>query len=325
MMFGFEVWRYGVLCVACAVLSASAPAAAQGEARSASSPIARDLFERGKERWASGNYEEAAALLAASHHQAARAGTLLLLADTYERLGRLHSAREAFQRAAALARASGDDTLEYRASTREAALVPRLPQLEIRVPRPMPRGLVVTLNGAEVPAEQLNTPLEKDAGHYQVDARALGYRAFSVQLSLSNDGPSPRSAQVIAVLLAPDGEETAPEPDEPAAARRELGWWVGGAGGAVLLASVVTLVVAVNENQSSEEACGLAGGAAWDDPNACSQSGVDSRNQARLLANLATVGGVLGLAGVGAGVALHLSAGSADEPASASVSWSAAF
>jgi hypothetical protein len=193
------------------------------------------------------------------------------------------------------------------------------------VPRPVPRGLVVTLNGAEVPAAQLNARVEMDAGNYQIDARALGYRPFSVQLSLSNDGPSPRAAQVIVVLLAPDGEETAPEPDEPTAARQKLAWWVGGTGGAVLLASVMTMIVAVNEHQSSEEACGLAGGAVWDDPNACSQSGVDQRNQARLLANLATVGGVLGLAGIGTGVALHLSAGSADEPTSARVSWSATF
>jgi hypothetical protein len=324
-MLGFLVRGYCAIGVACAVLSASTPAVAQRNGVSTNGQIARDLFERGKEKWASGNYEEAAALLAASHHQAARAGTLLLLADAYERLGRLHSARQAFQQAAAVARSSGDDELEYRASTREAALVPRLPQLEIRVPRPAPRSLVVTLNGAEVPAAQLNARAEMDAGNYRLEARALGYRPFSMQLSLSNDGPSPRAAQVIVVLLEPDGAETAPEPDEPAAARRELAWWVGGAGGAVVLASVVTMIVAVNENQSSEETCGLAGGAVWDDPNACSPSGVDQRNQARLLANLATVGGVLGLAGVGAGVALHLSAGSADEPTSARVSWSAAF
>lgn len=324
-MPGLRLWFVRAVCCVCLVSFWSAPAAAQGDDTSARDQIARDLFARGKERWAAGHYEEAASLLAASHHQAARAGTLLLLADAYERLGRLHSAREAFQRAAALARSSGDQRLEYRASTREAALVPRLPQLEIRVPHPLPRGLVVTLNGAEVPGPQLNTPVEMDAGNYQIDARALGYRAFSAQLTLSNGGPSPRAPQVVLVLLAPDGEEPAPEPEDPASSRRELAWWVGGAGGALVLASVVSMLVAVDKHQSSEGACGLAGGAARDDRNACSPRGVELRENARLLANLATAGGVLGLGGVGAGVALHVSAGAADEPASAAVSWSAAF
>jgi tetratricopeptide (TPR) repeat protein len=319
----FKFWILMLVLLTSGVVTARA--SAQGGTSSPKSQIARDLFERGKEKWASGDYEQAAALLAASQHQLPRPGTLMLLGDAHERLGRLHSARQAFQRAAELARADGNAELEYRASTREAALVPRLPQLELRVPRPLPRGLVVTLNGVEVPAERLNTSVEMDGGRYQVEARALGYKPFSVLVALSNDGPSPRAAQVIVVLLAPDGENSPPEPEDPVESRRRLAWWVGGAGGALVLASVVAMVVAVDKKQSSEAECGRAAGALGEDPNACTAPGVALRDDARLLANLATAGGLLGLAGMGGGVALYVSAGSAQEPASAGLSWSSDF
>jgi len=324
-MPSFKFWILMLMLLVGSWVAPRAAAAAPGSAASPKSQIARDLFERGKEKWASGDYEQAAALLAASQHQLARAGTLMLLGDTHERLGRLSSARQAFQRAAELARADGNAGLEYRASTREAALVPRLPQLEIRVPGPLPRGLVVTLNGAEVPAERLNASVEMDAGSYQLEARALGYKPFSVLVVLSNDGPSPRAAQVIVILLSPDGENALPAPADPAASRRRLAWWVGGAGGALVLASVVAMVVAVDKKQSSEAECGRAAGALGEDPDACNLRGVALREDARLLANLATAGGVLGLAGMGGGVALYVSAGSLHEPASAGLSWSSTF
>jgi hypothetical protein len=303
----------------------AAPAAAQGTEPDAKNQIARDLFERGKAKWAASEYDEAAALLAASHHLVPRAGTLMLLGDAEERLGRLRSARDAFQGAAVLARANGEAALEYRANTRDAALVPRLPRLEIRVPLPAPRGLVVTRNGAEVPAAELNAPIDMDAGSYRIDAGAPGYKPFSVQLVLSNEGQSARAGQVVVVLLVPDGERAVPEPEDPVASRRQLAWWVGGASGVLVLASVVSMIVAVDKNSSSREACGLAGGAVRDDENACNPSGVGLRKDARMLANLATVGGVLGLAGVGTGVALHLSAGSEEAPALARLSWSSTF
>jgi hypothetical protein len=312
------------------VLSFTAPLAAQAPSADASkSQIARDLFERGKAKWTLGQYEEAASLLAASNQQVPRAGTCMLLADAYERLGRLRTARDTFQLAAKLASASGDTQLEYRANTREAALLPRLPRIEVRVPQPLPRGLLVTLNGVELPPDELNVPTALDAGSYHLEARAPGYRPLTLDLRLSNDGPHPLGVRVVAITLErgnDDGSaDTSDTFDDAASSRRALARWVGGAGAVFTLGGVISLIVALDKNGDSQAECGLAGGAAVDDENACTPRGASLRGDARTFAHLATAGTLLGLAGLGAGVTLYLTAGADPGAESAGVRWSGTF
>jgi tetratricopeptide (TPR) repeat protein len=296
----------GVLATALPPLSATA--AAQVAPAPAPAPgatqIARDLFERGKAKWAAAQYEEAAALLAASNQQLPKAGTSMLLADAYEHLGRLRTARDTFRRASELARQSGESQLEYRASTREAALLPRVPHVQIRVPAPVPPGLLVTLNGREVPPSELNVATALDAGAYLLEAHAPDHEPFSARLELTNDAPQ-AGARVISVHLVPRAERT---DTATASGRDTLAWWLGGAGGVLTAASLVTLIVALDKNSASKQECGEAGGAAEPDENACTERGVELRDQARTLANIATVGGILGLAGIGAGLTLHFTA-----------------
>lgn len=307
------------LALALAALSSSGLAAAQASA-AGTTQIARDLFERGKAKWAAGRYEEAAALLAASNQQAPKAGTSMLLADAYEHLGRLRTARDTFRLASTLARQSGESQLEYRANTREAALLPRLPHVEIRVAAPAPPGLLVTLNGREVPASELNVATALDAGSYLLEARAPEHEPFSVRLELSNDAPQPLGVRVVSVHLVSRGPQAG-----AGSGRETLAWWLGGAGGVLAVASVVTLIVALDANARSNDECGLAGGAAVDDENACTEAGVELRNQARTLANVATLGGVLGLAGIGAGLTLHFTANDGGAGSGAWVGYGAAF
>jgi hypothetical protein len=294
----------------------------------ATSEVARDLFERGKAKWAAGDFQEAAILLAASNQQLPRAGTAMLLADAYERSGRLRAALDSFRLASKLARDVGNTQLEHRANTREAALLPRLSQLELRVNPPMPGGLLVTLNGVEMPATQLNGIVYLDAGRYTVEARAPGYRPLRVQVELTNEGPHALGARVVPIHLVRGdgplpGDSTALDPSR--ADRDTLAWAIAGAGGALLLASAVSMLVALNKNGESKDHCGLEGGTLIDDDDLCTPRGADLRGQARTFAHLATAGSILGLAGIGAGLALHFTAGAGHEPEAAWVSWSAAF
>jgi hypothetical protein len=321
-------------------LVAQAPAgdakAGGTQAGGTESQIARDLFERGKAKWTLGHYDEAASLLAASNQQMPRAGTCMLLGDAYERLGRLRTARDTFQLASKLARESGDSQLEYRANTREAALAPRLPRIEVRVPQPPPRGLLVTLNGIELPPGELNVPTALDAGNYHLEARAPGYRPFARDIQLSNDGPQPLGARVISVLLSRGAEDGADEEgadpsfedtsfEDPATQRRTLAYWVGGAGAALTLGGIISLLVALDKNGASQSECGLEGGARTDDENACTSRGAELRSDARTFAHLATAGTLLGLGGLGAGITLYVTAGDDESVDAAGVSWSGTF
>jgi hypothetical protein len=318
-----------VICFSATICPRSALAQPQDAAAGSASDVARDLFERGKAKWAANDFAEAAVLLAASNQQLPRPGTAMLLADAYERSGRLRAALDTFRLASQLARQSGNTQLEHRANTREAALLPRLSQLELRVSPPAPSGLLVTLNGVEVPADQLNTVLYLDAGNYVVEARAPGHRTFQSQVALTSDGPRPLGARVVPIGLVRGAEgDRSGEPAPGDASRSErdtLAWWVGGAGGALVLASVVSLAVALGKNGASKDHCGLDGGTLVDDDNVCTRRGADLRGQARTFAHLATAGGIVGLAGIGAGLAIHFTAPRAGEPEAAWMSWSATF
>lgn len=294
--------------------------------------IARELFERGKAKWLERQFEEAAALLVASQEQLAVPSTLLLLADSYEQLGRLKSASDLFGRAALLAEERGNPTLAHSARTREAALLPRIPQLELRVPAPVPVGLLVTLNGVEIPARQLNVPLAMDAGYYQLEARAPGFAPSLGNVRLTNDRVHPAGPRVAVILLSPLPSVAPPvarvTPRPPASAprgagQRELGFWLGAGGVAAALAGGVVMLVSWSEYTDSRRECEGATGS----PRLCPKAAFDQRNRALQLAGVATGFGLTGAALLGTGLALYLTPQSDAEgmPAGAGLALSGAF
>ena len=272
--------------------------------------IARDLFERGKAKWLERQFEAAVALLVASDEQLHVPSTLALLADSYEQLGRLKSASDTFHRAAELATQKGNPALAHSASTREAALSPRIPQLEIRVAAPVPAGLLVTLNGVEVPSARLNAPLAMDAGYYQLEARAPGYLPSASSVRLNNDPVQPAAAVVAPVLLAPEPGRVAPSAapappvqlDTRAQDRREVAWWLGVGGAAALAASGVVMLVSWAKYNDSRDSCRQATGS----EHQCPKAGFDERNTSLQLAGVATGMSLTGVALLGTGITLYL-------------------
>ena len=302
-----------------AAVSELPPPGEQQPAPTRQSEIARDLFERGKAKWLEGQFEAAAALLAASDEQLPVPSTLALLADSYEHLGRLKSASDTFHRAAELATQKGNPALAHSASTREAALLPRIPQLELRVAEPRPAGLLVTLNGVEVPLSQLNAPLAMDAGYYQLEAHAPGYLPSVSSVRLSNDPARPAGAQLAFVLLEPEPSRvvvSAPAPtvraDTRAGDRREVAWWLGAGGAAALVTSGIVMLVSWAKYADSREICQQASGSS----RQCPRSGFDERNTSLQLAGVATGVGLTGAALLGTGITLYLTPVAVPESAS---------
>jgi hypothetical protein len=322
-----KISRAFALLLAVCLFGAAGDAWAGDEAPTASEvQIARDLFERGKLKWTQGDFAEAASLFVASQEQVPKAGTVILLADCYEQLGKLRSARDEFQRAAELATGAGDSDLAHRARTREAALLPRIPRLEVRVPSPSPPGLLVTLNGVEVPSDQLNAQVPMDAGQYRLDAHASGYEPFSTSFALTNDPAQPAGVYVAAVTLTPHSPERAtsvptpasrPVKDESGLDQRELAWWIGGAGVAVAVAGGVLMAVTKSKYDSAN--CDGAGTCA-------SAADARKRNDAVSTAGWATASAIVSALAIGTAVTLYVTA--EDEsvhPTGAVVKWGTTF
>lgn len=258
--------------------------------------VAFNLFEQGRREWQAGHYAEAAALLIASHDQNALPMPLLLLADCYERLGRLHSARDTFLRAAALASQHHEVDLAHRAETRAAALAPRVPRLELRVPQPAPPGLVVTLNGGPVAPGLLNTPLPMDAAVHRVEARAPGHEPLSLSVSVGNELAQSQQVKVVPLEL-----RLVPETLD----RRELAWWVGGAGAVVGVAGLVVAAVALSKDNGQDR---------------------DEKEEARWLAKwLGTGSALISIPALGTAAVLLYTAEAPLEPSAVGVRWDGTF
>jgi tetratricopeptide (TPR) repeat protein len=313
----------------------SAEPAAAPQTPISKTEIARELFLRGQGKWAAEDYRAAVPLLTASNEQSERAGTLMLLAESQEKLGRLLSAHENFLRAAQVARDEHDPDLAYRASAREAALAPRIPQLEIRFAQPPPTGTLVMLNGVELEHQWFNRAMPLDAGKYRLDVRAPGNEPFGADIELINDPPQQAAVQVVPVTLTADGPTLSTAPPGPAAAvtlapedstmpaQQQVAWIAGGAGAAAAVAGIVLMLVAIDKKHTSENHCGS--GAGVSDPDACDRRGVDLRDQAKTLANLATVSAIVSGVGLATGVTLFVTAKEPAAPTAAGIRYSTSF
>src|SRR5687768_18046990 len=94
---------------------------------------AEALFDHAKRLHAAGRYAEACPKFAESQKLDAGVGTLLYLADCYEKIGQTASAWAGFREAAAAAKNAGQEEREKIARDRAAGLEPQLSRLTITV------------------------------------------------------------------------------------------------------------------------------------------------------------------------------------------------
>lgn len=289
----------GVLLLLCSV--APAPVAA---AQSAESQAAEALFRQAKALMERGQLESACEKFAASQALEPGLGTLLYLGDCYERAGRYASALATFRDATQLAEERGDDARLRLAQVRVSALEPRAPTLEIKQgPAPQAIELQITVSGTPLPRSDLGRRVPRDAGSYEIRFSAPGHEPFITQIELEN------AAGVVVTVprLVPREPVLArhapvPERDAPSgSSQRTLAWVVGGTGAALLATAGVFAGLAASKNSDSKADCP-------DSPNRCGVAGVGLRNDARSLANVATLASVLGGVGLAGGLVLYISA-----------------
>lgn len=309
--------------VAASILATAAPARAQG----GDAALALSLFEDARQLAAGGNYEAACPKFLASYNQVQKLGTLLNLADCYEKQGKTASAWARFTEAQGLAeRAGQQDRVEF-AKTHAEALAPKLAKLTINVAAPPP-GLEVKRDGAVVDPAAFGTPVPVDPGKHAIEAHAPGKKVWSTSVDVAGDGAK-ASVDVPALeaeAAPPPPPTTGPqqpagqgpqtiivyqgEQPNPGGAQRTWGVVVGSVGLLAVGVSMIGGLLAKKEYDKSNnpDNNGPAGACVND---VCTAQALQHRDDAHTIAGVATgvfIGGAVLLAG---GVTLYLTAPSA--------------
>lgn len=275
--------------LAAALLLLGAPAVA-AEPTASQRATAEALFEQASALVDQGRFPEACEKLAASQELDPGLGTLLYLADCYERAGRTASAWALFREVQARARRASEPDREQIATERANALDGKLSRLELRVaPSRRVAGLELALRGAAVPSASWNVALPVDPGTVRLEARAPGKKPWSLQVDIQ-PGPSARTVELpeLAAQATEQGLVSRPV-SEPVAdrstgsAQRSAGWLLGGAGLVGLAVGGFFGYRAYAKNKSSMGECRA------DAPNACSAEGTSLRDDAATAARLSTI------------------------------------
>ncbi|KYF72940.1 preprotein translocase subunit TatA [Sorangium cellulosum] len=299
--------RVACRAVVCAVLcSVSNVASAQPDAPKAR---AQELFEQGRAAVEAGDCVHAIPLFRRSQATYPSRGTLLNLAECEANLGRVASAWQHF-RELLTQLTPGDSRLPI-TQQRIAELEPRVPKLVVELAEGAPAAELL-LDHAPLPQASVRSELPVDPGNHTIVARWSDGRQTDAPVVIAEGArkvvrlePPPAAAApppAPAVSAAP--QASSPPPDTASApsssGRRTLAFVVGGVGAAALGGSLIVGGLALGTKGDLEEECPT--------PSQCSDSGMSLRSRGQTLTTTGTVLGVLGLAGIGAGVVLLLTA-----------------
>lgn len=299
-----------------ALLSLSAGARAQPA--SGGKVAAEALFEQARSLMTEGKYADACPRFADSQRLDPSPGTLLNLANCYEKLGRTATAWATYREAASAANAAGRADYVASAQRHADALAPHLAKLTTTVAQPVD-GLQVRRDGVDVAKAEWGVPIPVDAGSHSLEASAPGFKPWSSSVDVAQDGsqvsvavPALEAAPVTATAPPTTPASTPPPaPAPPPAAegspgngQRIAAVVVGGVGVVGLGLSGVFAVLAKNKYNDSLQDCPTS-------PNVCTQAGVNTRNDALTDGNIASVAFGVGAAALVGGVVLWLTAPSA--------------
>lgn len=299
--------RGWIVVIAALVVSAAVAHAQPSDAEQR----ADQLFQEGRTLIEAGKFAEACPKFEESQRLDPALGTLLNLADCYERTDRLASALTAFSAAEQQARALGEKKREVAAGDRARSLENRVSRLTITLlSGDRPAGFAVTRNRVAVPAVDFGRPIAVDPGTIVIEATAPDHQPWKSTVEITAARATP---QVDIPLLAPTAVTRPPTGTDPppvattrtidaGKGRRRLGLIVGGVGVAGLGAGVVIGVLAKGKYDDAI-AAHCPG-----NPPVCDATGVAEVDDARSLGTLGTLVGGVGVAAIAAGAVLWLTA-----------------
>ncbi len=304
-------WIGAAAMIALCAASLGTPRLALAQSAKAS---AEALFAEGRRLMGENKLDEACPKFADSQKLDPSSGTLLNLANCYEKLGRNASAWATYQEAASQAGSSGRADHLGIAQKRAAALLPLLAKVTVLVPRPV-EGLEVKREGVPVTRGEWSLAVPIDPGNHTYVAEAAGYKTATVPIlvPLTPEGGTAPSLSVtipelqklppsrdVPVVVAPVGPIPPPEPagPPPSTWRPQRTWALvsGGLGVVGFAVSAGFAATAKSTYNDSLASCRPT------DPSRCSTAGVQQRDDARKQGDIATasvaVGGGLAALGI---------------------------
>lgn len=285
--------------------------------------LAEALFDQALKLLDAKDYAAACPKLEESQRLDPGVGTLLYLADCYEQEGRTASAWATFREAGYAAEKAGQAERQKLAQDNAARLKPSLSMLTIIVKKPA-LGLVIERDGTEVKEPLWGTPVPVDPGTHTIAARAPGKKPWSGEVEVGGeaaqaqlevptleDAPKPPPEEVgkPSGSQASAGGKTSDIEDVPAPGQtqRLLGWITMGVGVVTLAAGGYFALQAATLKSDADAYCRP------DDPTLCREQGLENDEDGRSNATLANITIPTGVFAVGVGVALILTAPSADD------------
>jgi serine/threonine-protein kinase len=286
---------------------------------------AEALFSQARKLMADGNYGEACSKFEQSQRLDPGIGTLLYLADCYEKTKRYASAWATFREGASGARASGQNDRANAGESRANALEPRLSRLTVSVAKEnadIP-NLTIQRESTNVPKEVWGVAVPVDGGTYVIRARAPGYLEWSGKVSVEAekatakvDVPALVKDESATVEPPPAPPPTAtptvtppPQKDEPetsdGSTQRTIGIVVAGVG--VVGVGIGTLFGfrAIAKNSDAKELC--------DGATCRDERGVTLTDDAKSAATISNVAFGAGLACLAGGIILYVTAPSSQK------------
>jgi hypothetical protein len=176
---------------------------------------AQAAFDMGRKLVLAGNFNDACPKFEESEKLDPGLGTMLFLADCYEKTGKTASAWGQFREAEAVA-LKQSDAREKVAHDRAQALEPRLSKIVVQVdPDKRIDGLHVTRDRVDIGKGLWNVPFPIDPGDHDIGATAPGRRAWAEHVQITPNG-STVTVVVPALLDDPDSVAAANPPILPA-------------------------------------------------------------------------------------------------------------
>jgi hypothetical protein len=272
-------------------------------------------FKYGLAEMLAGRYATGCPAIETSYRLDPRAGTLFTLAECHRKAGKTASALAGYQQYLAV---YGQMTPEQKAAQKEraavateerAALEPAVPRLIIELPQTATPGMIVQRDGATIGGAMMGAALPVDPGEHIVRTVTPDGQQHETRVVLA-DG---EQRTVIAELPAPQAPNERPAASAPTAApgaevgsRRAWTYSVGAVGVVGLVVAGTTGALAIAKGSTASNDCNASGVCA-------TQQGVDAGNAARSLANVATVGCVVGGIALAAAIVLWLTEPSAKQ------------